>query len=222
MIFQAIIFDFDGVIVDSETAANAALAEVLCGLGHAVTAEQAIERYSGLRWIDCHRRIVEERGLTISCEALMALTEVALRGRDIPAIPGVDAFLAGQSHRRLAVASSSEKPWLDATLERLGLARHFGERVFSAARLPRGKPHPDVYLQAARQLGVDPGACLVIEDHPIGVAAGAAAGMTVIALLAASHIRDGHESAVRSAGAAHVARNYAEVTEIVRRIELTP
>ena len=185
---EAIIFDFDGVIVDSESAANAALAEALCSLGHSVTAEEAIERYSGLRWTDCHRRIVEESGLSVTCGELMALTEENLLGRNIPAIDGIEAFLAGHAHLRLAVASSSEKDWLDATLRRLGLAGFFGERVFSAARLPRGKPHPDVYLQAAGRLGVDPGACLVIEDHPIGVAA----------------------------GAAHIARSYAEVTEIVR------
>ncbi|MBA3676105.1 MAG: HAD-IA family hydrolase [Sphingosinicella sp.] len=76
-------------------------------------------------------------------------------------------------------------------LAQLGLAAYFDENIFSAAGIDRGKPHPDIYLHAASCLGVPPSQCLVIEDHPVGVAAGAAAGMTVFALLAASHIRRG-------------------------------
>ena len=209
------------MIVDSEVVWNAAMAEVLTGHGYAVTAEQAIELYSGLRWSDCHRAIERESGRSFDRDQLGALIDEALAARvaEVLAIEGIAPLLQSQSHRRLAIASSSEKTWLDGSLERLGLAHHFEERVFSAARFPRGKPHPDIYLHAARELGVTPADCLVIEDHPVGVAAGAAAGMTVIALLAAAHIRDGHAEKVRVAGAHHIARNYAEVAEILARIE---
>jgi HAD superfamily hydrolase (TIGR01509 family) len=211
------------VIVDSEAVANAVLADVLCGLGYEVTAEQAIERYSGLRWADCHRRIVEDSGRDFDADALGTMVDeaVAARAAEMLAIEGVGAFLEAQSHRALAIASSSDKLWLDSTLARLGLSAFFGERVFSAAGFERGKPNPDIYLHAAAQLRVEPPKCLVIEDHPIGVAAGAAAGMTVIALLAASHIREGHEKRVRTAGAHHVALNYGEVGEIVADLERT-
>lgn len=221
MKFDAIIFDFDGVIVDSEVVSNAALAAVLTRLGRRVTAEEAIERYSGHRWIDCHRIIVAESGLAITCAELMALAdaEVATRVSDIRAIDGIGSFLASQRHRKLAIASSSESAWLESSLERLGLTDHFGGRLFSAAGLARGKPHPDIYLKAARELGVEPARCLVIEDHPVGVAAGAAAAMTVIALLAAGHIRDGHAERVRAAGAHHVAQDYGQVARIVKENE---
>lgn len=221
MRFDAIIFDFDGVIVDSEVVANAAMADVLTRAGHSITAEQAIERYSGLRWTDCHRRIEEDSGLGFDCERLGREVDeaIAQRAEEVLAIEGLEPFLAAQAHRRLAIASSSEKEWLDAMLARLGLARFFGGNVFSAARFPRGKPHPDIYLHAARMLHTDPQRCLVIEDHPVGVAAGAAAGMTVVALLAAGHIRDGHADRVRAAGAGHVARDYQQVSEILEELE---
>jgi HAD superfamily hydrolase (TIGR01509 family) len=221
MLFEAIIFDFDGVIVDSEVVANAALAEVLTAAGHALTADEAIDRYSGLRWVDCHRRIVEESGLDLDCDRLGEAVDaaVAARAGEILAIEGIEAFLESQGHRRLAIASSSETQWLETMLGRLGLASHFEGRLFSAAGFARGKPHPDIYLHAAARLEVAPAHCLVVEDHPVGVAAAAAAGMTVIALLAAGHIRPGHEELVRAAGARYVAGDYGQVSEIIEEVE---
>jgi len=209
------------VIVDSEAVANAALAEVLTERGHELTGEEAVARYSGLRWIDCHRKIEEDSGLSFDPEELgRAVDEaVAARTAEMLAIEGIEPFLAAHGHRKLAIASSSETIWLEATLARLGLTAYFESRLFSAAGFPRGKPHPDIYLHAAERLGIVSNKCLVIEDHPVGVAAGAAAGMTVIALLAASHIREGHDERVRAAGAHHVARDYKEVAEIVDRLE---
>ena len=210
------------MIVDSEAVANAAMAEILTARGHPVTGEEAVARYSGLRWIDCHKKIEEESGLSFDAEELgRAIDEaIARRTAEMHAIEGIEPFLASQSHRKLAIASSSETSWLEATLARLGLTAWFEGRLFSAAGFPRGKPHPDIYLHAADRLGVAPGRCLVIEDHPVGVAAGAAAGMTVIALLAASHIREGHAERVRASGAHHVARDYAEASEIIAQLEI--
>jgi HAD superfamily hydrolase (TIGR01509 family) len=159
--------------------------------------------------------------LAVDLEALRGCVDrlVASQVAEVLAIEGLGPFLEAQSARRLAIASSSDRDWLDSSLERLGLRHHFGERVFSAAGLPRGKPHPDVYLMVARALGIPPAQCLVIEDHPVGVAAGAAAGMTVVALLAAGHIRPGHEARVRAAGARHVAHDYRQVSEILEELE---
>lgn len=209
------------MIVDSEIVSNAALASVLTGLGCPTSTDQAIDRYSGHRWSDCHRLI--ERDLGRACDAgwLEGLVDeaVAQRAHEVLAIEGIEPFLSSHANRRLAIASSSPREWLDDFLARLGLARYFGGHVYSAAGVARGKPHPDVYLMAAERLGLAPTSCLVIEDHPLGVAAGAAAGMTVIALLAAAHIRDGHAERVQAAGAQHVARDYSEVAEIVKRLE---
>src|SRR3546814_17414906 len=131
----------------------------------------------------------------------------------MPAIDGLEAFLDGQAHRRLAVASSSERAWLDTMLGRLGLAGFFGEHVYSAARIPRGKPHPDVYLHVDEQLRLPSSACLVIEDPPVGAAAGAAAGMTVIGLMAATHIRSGPDERPQAAGGPPIAPHHAKVAD---------
>ncbi|MEA3035215.1 MAG: hypothetical protein QOH04_974 [Sphingomonadales bacterium] len=222
MRFEALIFDFDGVIVDSEVAANAALADVLTAHGHSTGLDEALDLYSGLNWPDCHRRIELETGRAFDREALGARVDAAIAARaaEMLEIEGLREFVAANADRRLAIASSSETAWLEATLTRLGLLAPFQGRLFSAAGFARGKPHPDIYLHAAAALGVEPEHCLVIEDHPVGVAAGVAAGMTVVALLAASHIRPGHADRVRAAGASHVARSYSEVAEILAEREL--
>lgn len=144
MIFQAIIFDFDGVIVDSEFVANAALARVLTAQGYAVDEEEALARYSGLRWSDCHRLIERESGRRFDPEALGALVDEAIAAEvgKVMAIEGLEPFLARQSHRKLAIASSSETAWLRSSLERIGLHGYFKDRLFSAANLPRASRTP--------------------------------------------------------------------------------
>jgi HAD superfamily hydrolase (TIGR01509 family) len=221
MRFEAIIFDFDGVIVDSEIVYNAALASVLTDLGHPVSVDEAVRLYSGRRWSDCHARIEAECGRAFESEWLAQFVDdaVAARAGEVVAIEGVHGFLAAQSDRALAIASSSDEGWLQGFLARLGLAASFNGHVYSAAHLPLGKPNPDVYLMAASRIGFAPSACLVIEDHPVGAAAGAAAGATVIGLTAASHIRDGHADALRAAGARYVAHDYSEVAGIIARLE---
>jgi len=92
----------------------------------------------------------------------------------------------------------------------------FEGRVFSASKVARGKPHPDIFLHAAAQLGVPSSDCIVIEDSASGVIAGQAAGSIVIGLLAAGHIRDGHAATLKEAGAHHIAADYVELERIVR------
>lgn len=209
------------MIVDSEAVANAALAEVLTAQGHRTSYDQALDLYCGLNWADCHRRIEAETGRSFDREALGNLVDAAIAARasEVLAIEGLREFVAANAHRPLAVASSSETAWLEGTLARLDLLAPFAGRLFSAAGLARGKPYPDIYLKAAAALAVAPVDCLVIEDHPVGVAAGVAAGMTVVALLAGAHIGAGHEARVREAGAHYIARSYPQVAEILRDLE---
>src|SRR3546814_6533151 len=119
------------------------MAEVLTGLGCLISGEEAVARYAGLRWRDCHRRIELDFGRSFDSEELGTLVDAAIEAHagEMPAIDGLEAFLDGQAHRRLAVASSSERAWLDTMLGRLGLAGFFCEHVYSAARIPRGQPH---------------------------------------------------------------------------------
>ena len=107
---------------------------------------------------------------------------------------------------------------LAACLAILGLAGAFGPHVYSASLVERGKPHPDIFLHAARQSRVAPADTIVIEDSASGVQAAVAAGMTAIGLLAASHIRPGDAERLHNAGAHHIAHTYHEVEQITRQL----
>jgi HAD superfamily hydrolase (TIGR01509 family) len=211
--FHGIIFDFDGVIADSEILSNAVLAEALTELGHPTTRAEAIDRYIGLHWTDTCAAIEARIGAPLPSDFREATSEhFHARIDEVRPVLGIEAFLEAVPYLPKAVASSSPTEWLRASLERFGLARHFGARLFSAAEhVQRGKPHPDIYLHAAKALGLDPARLLVIEDTPLGVRAGAGAGATVVGLCAAGHCAPGYGDRLRAAGAAHIARSYEEV-----------
>ncbi|HEX8308403.1 MAG TPA: HAD family phosphatase [Allosphingosinicella sp.] len=213
------IFDFDGVIVDSEVLSNTILAQALTELGHPTSVEQAVERYIGLNWRDMCVVIEAEIGRPLPADFReRSKTAFQLRLEEVTAVAGVEAFLAALPPVPKAVASSSPTEWLRGSLERFGLARHFGDRLFSAAEhVERGKPNPDIYLHAAREIGVRPGQVLVVEDTPAGVKSARAAGMTVVGLCAGLHCGPGHGDRLRAAGADHVAATYDDVRKLVMR-----
>ena len=116
------------------------------------------------------------------------------------------------------IASSSSPDRLAACLDILDLASAFGEHVYSASLVPRGKPHPDLFLDAASRLGVAPADAIVVEDSEGGVRAAVAAGMTPVGFLAASHLRDGHEARLRDAGAQYIAYDYRQLEAVTRAL----
>ncbi|MFL6844844.1 MAG: HAD family hydrolase [Allosphingosinicella sp.] len=212
-------FDFDGVIADSEILSNAVLAEALTGLGHPTTTAEAIERYIGLHWADTCAAIEARIGRTLP-EAFKADTGAAFASRvdEVVAVPGIHAFLEALPGLPKAVASSSPVSWLRSSLERFGLERHFGAHLYSAAEhVGRGKPYPDIYLHAARALGVEPSKVLVLEDTAPGVKAARAAGMTVVGLCAGTHCGSGYGERLSAAGARRIASTYTEVLEFIER-----
>lgn len=221
MRFDAIIFDFDGVIVDSEIVSNTALAETLTRLGSPTSVEDALERYCGKRWTDCTELIEEQLGRKLPDGFVESLVDEAVVRLEAETglIAGVEHFIDSHGHRHRAIASSSAHEWLATSLERFGIDHHFGEHVYSAAEFARGKPHPDIYLHAASALEVLPDRTLVIEDSPTGVAAGAAAGMTVVGFLGGSHIRDGHDARLRAEGAEHIVEDYRALERLIGELE---
>ncbi len=214
---RAILFDFDGVIADSETLANTVLAEAVTNLGLPTTRDEAIARYMGKRWSDIVAVIEQEVGRTLRKDFSDELTQATLNRfrTDLREVNGVKAFLHHFQHLPWAIASSSSLKRILFCLEVLGLEEAFAGRVFSAELVTRGKPHPDIFLYAAERLGVPPVDCIVIEDSPGGVRAGTAAGMTVIGLHAGSHCSPGHEQKLKEAGAAWTAASWKEVSAIV-------
>jgi HAD superfamily hydrolase (TIGR01509 family) len=211
------IFDFDGVVVDSEILSNAILAEALTELGHPTSLDQAVDRYIGLNWRDMVVIIEAEIGRPLPADFRTRAKEAfELRVEEVTAVAGVEAFLEALPPVPKAVASSSPTQWLSNSLQRFGLAHHFGDRLFSAAEhVDRGKPHPDIYLHAARALGVRPAEVLVLEDTPTGVKAARAAGMTVVGLCAGLHCGPGHGERLLEAGADHIAASYAEALDLI-------
>jgi HAD superfamily hydrolase (TIGR01509 family) len=214
---RALIFDFDGVIADSEMLANTVLAEWVSCHGLPTTVEQAMQRYLGKRWPEVIAAVEAQSGRALPADFPQALKMATLERfrAELQEVPGAAAFVRRHAHWRRGIASSSAADRLGVCLERLGLAEDFGEHVYSAELVERGKPAPDIFLLAASRLGVAPADCIVIEDSAGGVRAGLAAGMTVIGLCAASHVSVGHAEVLRAAGAHHVAADWEEVGAFV-------
>jgi HAD superfamily hydrolase (TIGR01549 family) len=209
----ALIFDFDGVIADSEAIANTVLAETVSELGHPTTLDQALTRYMGRRWSEVITEIEAAIGrpLPDNFSDQLKLATLERFRTDLKEVSGATDFIRRFAHLPRCIASSSSIDRLQLCLSVLSLEAEFGSHVYSADMVARGKPHPDIFLYAASKLGVKPNECLVIEDSAGGIRAAIAAGMTVVGLSAASHIRDGHGLRLRDAGAVHLAQSWAEV-----------
>jgi len=213
MATRAIIFDFDGVLADSEALANRVLANLLTACGAPTTLEQSYAAYMGKRLPEIVAAANARHGVDLPDDfpdRLLDATLAAFR-RDLRAVPGAPAFVRGLGRTPKAIASSSSPPRLAFSLEIIGLAEDFGRHVYSAQQFPRGKPHPDIFLHAAAGIGAAPQDCVVIEDSISGVQAGVAAGMRVIGLLAGAHVQTGHADALAQAGAWRVATDFASV-----------
>ncbi len=217
---RLIIFDFDGVIADSEMLANTVLAELVSELGVPTTPDDALARYMGKRLHEVVAAIETRVGRSLSEDFPKILQQRTLSRfrQDLRLVEGAQAYIESFLPVPRCIASSSSPDRLALCLEVLCLADLFGPHVYSASAVARGKPHPDIFLHAAAQMRVDPRTGIVIEDSVSGVQAGVAAGMTVIGLLAASHIRDGHASRLRAAGAHYVAPTFSEAGAITREL----
>ncbi|MGH3738749.1 MAG: HAD family hydrolase [Micromonosporaceae bacterium] len=184
--YQAVVFDCDGVLVDSERLSNVVFARVVTAEGLPTSFDDAVRRYLGRSTAECAAEIAAELGRPLRTDVIGEYERacaVALRA-ELVAVPGVvellDALVA--AGMPCCVASSGTPEEVDLRLKLTGLEGYFGEHIYSASMVPRGKPEPDLFLHAAGGLGVDPRRCLLIEDSPYGVRGGKAAGMTVVGL----------------------------------------
>lgn len=180
-----IIFDCDGVLVDSEPIANTVFARHLTDLGLPTTLEQAMERYKGRSMTSCMEMIVEAMGKPVPStflDDMQAETYKAFENQLQP-IDGAEdlvKWVQGQGYKT-CIASSGDYEKLGITLGLTGLGQYFGGRIFSAKDVRNGKPAPDLFLHACTQMGGAPQNSYVIEDSPAGVKAARAAGMQVFA-----------------------------------------
>lgn len=191
---QAVLFDCDGVLVDSEPITNGVLREMLHEAGWKLDAAECERLFIGRTVRDQRARIEHETGRPLTDDwmrAFYARRDQRLRAELQPVPGALEAVKAAHARtgRRIACASGADKAKVVMQLGMAGMAPYFEERIFSGHDLPRSKPHPDVYLVAAAHLGADPARCLVIEDTATGAQAGLAAGATVWGYCPAGHGR---------------------------------
>jgi HAD superfamily hydrolase (TIGR01509 family) len=179
--WELVIFDCDGVLVDSEPVANRVFAEELRALGLKIDYDEVCRIFVGLSMARCVEIVEERLGRPVPggfVERLQTRTYEAFRAGLRP-VEGVMAALE-RIDLPVCVASSGEHEKMRLTLGLTGLLGRFEGRLFSATEVERGKPHPDLFLHAARSLGARPCRCIVVEDSAPGVLAARAAGMTVL------------------------------------------
>lgn len=179
---ESVIFDCDGVLVDSEPVGNAVLAELISELGIPTTPEQSIATYMGRSMASCLTMLEAELGQPPPADfadRYRAGVEARWR-RELRPVPGVVEALE-EIDLPSCVASSGEHERMRLTLGLTGLLPRFEGRIFSATEVERGKPAPDLFLHAASAMGFDRAATVVVEDTVPGVLAGRAAGMRVLA-----------------------------------------
>lgn len=216
---QCIIFDCDGVLVDSEILASQVSLRMLKPYGFEMSPKEYARLFAG--------KVEEDILEIIRCDYQIDLPDDFLPklrleieyslDHELQPIQGVKETIA-KIHVTKAVVSNSRLVRVISSLKVAGLSDLFGERIFAAEMVENPKPAPDVYLYAASQLGVNPSECLVVEDSQSGVMAAYKAGMQVIGFLGASHIPEGHELTVKQAGAFTIAANVEELGRIIQEI----
>ncbi len=200
-----VIFDCDGVLINSEELASEICVASLRELDLHLTPHQYADRYAGHPVNEIWRRVEEDIGTPLP-EGFRQKVDGAVRKRfetELSAIAGVAELLSELKHPR-CVASSTQLPLLQANLARVQLMEFFAPHVFSGSQVKRGKPAPDVFLYAASQMGADPSRCLVIEDSMAGVTAARRGGMNVVGFVGGGHASDVLHEKLRLAGASDV------------------
>ena len=213
--FDAVLFDCDGVLVDSEEIVNTVLRAMLADLGWTLSREECMRIFLGKAVKDEQSLIEVKVGRPLTedwfvrfrerrNEALVAAVQPVRNV--VPAVEEISGRVAG----RIACCSGADRWKVEMQLAKCGLLPFFDGRIFSGHEMPRSKPHPDVYLAAMEQLGVLPARCVVIEDTVTGASAGVAAGCTVWGY---SPPEAGHDTAaaLRAAGAALVFADMADL-----------
>lgn len=210
-----LIFDCDGVLVDSEPLSCRIDAEILTACGVPYTAEDVARDFTGVSVKDQIARIEAERGIRLPADFTERLNRTLFQRfeTDLKPIAGVrDAILSLPFPR--CVASSSVPERIALSLRVTGLSDLF-DAVFSSTQVSRGKPAPDLFLHAAKQMNVRPEDCLVIEDSMAGVQAALAAGMRVIGFAGGGHCGPDHAEKLRRAGAPVVIDRMADLQSAV-------
>lgn len=213
-----VIFDCDGVLVDSEPIANRVLVEALSRIGYPITIDQAVEKFVGRSMKSVIALVEQERGRPLPAgflEDVQAATFARFRA-ELTAMNGVGAAI-DRIDVPVCVASSGMPEKIELSLSLTGLADRFNGKLFSAAMVSRGKPAPDLFLLAAERMGVAPDRTLVIEDSVPGIEAALAAGMIVMGFVGGGHVGPDLVSRLRATGA-DLFDDMADLPERIERL----
>lgn len=202
---RLVIFDCDGVLVDSEVIALEVLVEALAEKGISLSTDEAADRFLGRSLGSLAKVVRSEFGIDIDPPFLANMREVlyARFRSELKPVAGVAAAIDSLKAAGVAccVASSSQRERIELSLSVTGILTRLAPHIFSATMVENGKPAPDLFLHAARQMGFQPSQCLVIEDSPAGIRAAQAARMRVLAFTGGSHTQ--HASYGTSLGQLH-------------------
>jgi HAD superfamily hydrolase (TIGR01509 family) len=211
-----VIFDCDGVLVDSEVIASRIFATCLAEAGFALGAEEAMAFGVGKSAATLSVAVDQAFGRPLPAGFIegMRARIIGAFTDELRAVEGIDRLLAALKSPR-CVASNSHIDRVRHALTATGLLPHLDPHIYTAAMVTRAKPAPDLFLYAAAQHLTTPDRCLVIEDSPGGVAAGLAAGMPVVGFVGASHCPPGHGAAMRAAGCVEVFARMDELAEFL-------
>jgi HAD superfamily hydrolase (TIGR01509 family) len=218
-----VIFDCDGVLVDSEVISCGVHATVLTRNGYPITTEQVHDRFLGRSLRDCNLEVEAALGRSLpddfDVQVKRELFEVFTAA--LQAMPHIEGALAAIA-QPVCVGSSGPPDKIHHSLTHVALYDRFSPNIFSAVQVERGKPAPDLFLFAAERMGVAPERCLVIEDSVPGIAAARAAGMAVLGFHGGSHCRPGYSDTLRSAGAAMTFKDMRQLPGLIARIGAEP
>jgi HAD superfamily hydrolase (TIGR01509 family) len=218
-----IIFDCDGVLVDSEVISCRAHAETLTRHGFPITADQVLKRFLGVSDREARQTIEREMGrkLPDDFEAQMKQAALERYASELVAIPHIGEAIAAIDLPK-CVASIGTPEKIRHGLTCAGLFEAFAPDIFSAVQVARGKPAPDLFLFAAEQMKAAPARCVVIEDSVPGVTGGRAAGMTVLGFFGGSHCTAGHADLLRAAGASVTFDDMRQLPDLIAQIGQKP
>ncbi|MCG6207386.1 HAD family hydrolase [Rhodopseudomonas sp. HC1] len=216
MTCDLVIFDCDGVLVDSEVISCRVHAETLTRHGYPITTEQVAERFLGRSGRAALREIEAELGRAFDDALEEQLVADVLRSfaAELAPIPFIEHALDALA-QPVCVASSGTLKRIAFALARTGLAARFGPHMFSAEQVENGKPAPDLFLYAAAQMGAPPERCVVVEDSVPGITGARAAGMRALGFVGGSHCGPGMAERLRAAGAAATFADMRQLPDII-------
>lgn len=219
MRFAALLFDFDGVLIESEYVGNKQIADYLTGIGHPTTPEQSMANFMGYSGVDFIAKVEGWIGRTLPDDfhTARAAEDNRVMAEGIGEVAGaVDFVQSLPADLPRAVVSSSSTRWIRRHLDHIGLTDAFGDHIYSGREhVTRGKPAPDLYLYAADRLGVAIADCAIIEDSIVGATGAVASGGFVIGLCAGNHCAPDHADRLRGVGVQAVAGDFAEVSRLL-------